>query len=92
MLIDTAGIRRRSRINENIEKYSVIRAVAAIERCDVCLLMIDAAEGLTEQDKKIAGIAHEAGKGIVVAVNKWDPVSYTHLDVYKRQCQDGVRF
>ena len=69
MLIDTAGIRRRSKVNENIEKYSVVRAVAAIERCDVCLLMIDAAEGLTEQDKKIAGIAHESGKGIVVAVN-----------------------
>lgn len=72
MLIDTAGIRRRSKVSEDIERYSVIRAVAAIERCDVCLLMIDASEGLTEQDKKIAGVAHEAGKGIVVAVNKWD--------------------
>ena len=57
---------------ENIEKYSVLRAVAAIERSDVCILMIDAAEGVTEQDKKICGIAHEAGKGIVVVVNKWD--------------------
>ena len=72
LLIDTAGIRRKSKVNENIEKFSVIRAVAAIERCDVCLLMIDAQEGITEQDKKIAGIAHEAGKGIVVVVNKWD--------------------
>ena len=72
ILIDTAGIRRRSKVSEDIERYSVIRAVAAIERCDVCLLMIDASEGLTEQDKKIAGVAHEAGKGIVVAVNKWD--------------------
>ena len=72
LLIDTAGIRRNSKVNENIEKFSVIRAVAAIERCDVCLLMIDAQEGITEQDKKIAGIAHEAGKGIVVVVNKWD--------------------
>ena len=71
LLIDTAGIRRKSKVNENIEKFSVIRAVAAIERCDVCLLMIDAQEGITEQDKKIAGIAHEAGKGIVVVVNKW---------------------
>ena len=71
-LIDTAGIRRKSKVNENIEKYSVIRAVAAIERCDVCLLMIDAVEGITEQDNKIAGVAHEAGKGIVVVVNKWD--------------------
>ena len=72
LLIDTAGIRRKSKVNESIEKFSVIRAVAAIERCDVCLLMIDAQEGVTEQDKKIAGIAHEAGKGIVVVVNKWD--------------------
>ena len=72
LLIDTAGIRRKSKVNENIEKFSVIRAVAAIERCDVCLLMIDAQEGITEQDKKIAGIAHEAGKGIGVVVNKWD--------------------
>ena len=72
LLIDTAGIRRKSKVNENIEKFSVIRAVAAIERFDVCLLMIDAQEGITEQDKKIAGIAHEAGKGIVVVVNKWD--------------------
>jgi len=73
-LIDTAGIRRRSKVEEDIEKYSVIRAIAAIERCDVCLLMIDAVDGITEQDKKIAGIAHEAGKGIVVVVNKWDLV------------------
>ena len=72
ILIDTAGIRRKSKVNEDIERYSVIRAIAAIERCDVCLMMIDAAEGLTDQDKKIAGVAHEAGKGIVVVVNKWD--------------------
>lgn len=75
MLVDTAGIRRKSRVNEDIERFSVIRAVAAIERCDVCLLMIDATEGITEQDKKIAGVAHEAGKGIIVAVNKWDLVA-----------------
>ena len=73
-LIDTAGIRRKSKVNENIEKFSVLRAVAAVERCDVCMLMIDATEGVTEQDKKIAGIAHEAGKGIIVVVNKWDLV------------------
>ncbi len=72
ILIDTAGIRRKNKVNEDIEKYSVIRAIAAIERCDVCLLMIDAEEGITDQDKKIAGVAHEAGKGIVVVVNKWD--------------------
>jgi len=74
LLIDTAGIRRKSRVNENIEKYSVVRAIAAIERCDVCLLMVDALDGITEQDKKIAGVAHEAGKGIIVVVNKWDLV------------------
>ena len=72
ILIDTAGIRRKSKVSEDIERYSVIRAVAAIERCDVCVLMIDAQDGVTEQDKKIAGVAHEAGKGIIVAVNKWD--------------------
>ena len=74
LLIDTAGIRRKSKVSENIERYSVLRAVAAIERCDVCVLMIDGQEGITEQDKKIAGIAHEAGKGIIIAVNKWDLV------------------
>lgn len=74
ILIDTAGIRRKSKVNENIERFSVIRAIASIERCDVCLLMIDATEGITEQDKKIAGIAHEEGKGIVIVVNKWDLV------------------
>lgn len=71
-LIDTAGLRRKSKVHDNIEKYSVVRAIAAIERCDVCILMIDAVEGLTEQDKKIAGYAHEAGKGLMIVVNKWD--------------------
>ena len=72
VLIDTAGIRRRSRVSDNIEKYSIIRAITAIERSDVCLLMIDATEGVTEQDKRIAGISHEAGKGMAIVVNKWD--------------------
>ncbi|MDR2771259.1 MAG: ribosome biogenesis GTPase Der [Clostridiales Family XIII bacterium] len=72
VLIDTAGLRRKSKVSDDIERYSVIRAVAAIERSDVCLLMLDAREGVTEQDKKIAGLAHEAGKGIVIVVNKWD--------------------
>lgn len=71
-LIDTAGLRKKSKVHDTIEKYSVVRAIAAIERCDVCILMIDAVEGLTEQDKKIAGYAHEAGKGLMVLVNKWD--------------------
>lgn len=71
-LIDTAGLRKRSKVYDSIEKFSVIRAIAAIERCDVCILMIDAVEGITEQDKKIAGIAHEAGKGMMIVINKWD--------------------
>lgn len=72
--IDTAGIRRHSKIKENIEKYSIMRTLLAIERADVCLMMIDALEGVTEQDTKIAGEAHEAGKGIIIVVNKWDEV------------------
>lgn len=72
LFIDTAGLRRKSKIKESIEKYSIIRTVAAIERCDIAILMIDASEGITEQDAKIAGIAHERGKGAIVAVNKWD--------------------
>lgn len=73
-LIDTAGLRRHSKIKENIEKYSIMRTLLAIERADVCLMMIDATEGVTEQDTKIAGEAHEAGKGIIIVVNKWDEI------------------
>lgn len=73
-LIDTAGIRRKSRVDDEIEKYSVIRAQMAIDRSDVCVIMIDATEGFTVQDSKVAGLAHEAGKGCVIAVNKWDAV------------------
>lgn len=72
VFIDTAGIRRKSRIDETIEKYSVIRALTAIERADVCMIMIDASEGVTEQDKKIAGYAHDQGRACVIVVNKWD--------------------
>lgn len=72
--IDTAGIRRKSRVNDKIEQYSVLRAKMAVERADVCLIMIDATQGITEQDEKIAGIAHEAGKASIVCVNKWDSV------------------
>ena len=74
LLIDTAGIRRRSKVDDRIEKFSVMRAQMAIERSDVCLIMIDAREGVTEQDTKIAGLAHEAGKASIVCVNKWDLV------------------
>ena len=93
-LIDTAGIRRQSRINEYVEKYSVIRAIAAIERSDVCLLMIDATEGVTEQDKKIAGIAHEAGKGVIIVVNKWDLVAKetNTMSLFKRKIQSELTF
>ena len=87
VFIDTAGLRRKSKIKENIERYSIIRTVAAIERSDVVILMIDATEGVSEQDAKIAGIAHDRGRGLIIAVNKWDAiekdnhtaVSYTHL-------------
>ena len=72
--IDTAGIRRSSKINDKIEKYSVLRAHMAVERADVCLIMIDAGTGITEQDEKIAGIAHEAGKACIIVVNKWDSI------------------
>ena len=74
VFIDTAGIRRRSKVNDRIEKYSVLRAQLAIERSNVCIIMIDAREGVTEQDTKIAGLAHEAGKASIITVNKWDLV------------------
>lgn len=72
--IDTAGLRRQSKISDNVEKYSVLRAHMAVERADVCLMMVDAAEGVTEQDERIAGIAHEAGKACIILVNKWDTI------------------
>ena len=74
VFIDTAGIRKKSKVTESIEKYSVMRTLLAIERADVCLMMIDATEGVTEQDTKIAGEAHEAGKGIIIVINKWDEI------------------
>lgn len=74
VFIDTAGLRRKSKIKEDIERYSIIRAVSAVERCDVAVVVIDAEEGITEQDAKIAGIAHDRGKGLIIAVNKWDAV------------------
>ena len=74
IFIDTAGLRRKNKIKEDIERYSIIRAVSAVERADVVIVVIDATEGVTEQDAKIAGIAHERGKGIIIAVNKWDAI------------------
>ena len=74
IFIDTAGLRRKNKIKEDLERYSIIRTVTAVERADVVIIVIDAKEGITEQDAKIAGIAHERGKGIIVAVNKWDAI------------------
>lgn len=87
--IDTAGIRRASKINDKIEKYSVLRAHMAVERADVCLIMIDAGTGITEQDEKIAGIAHEAGKACIIVVNKWDMVEKDNSTV--NQFNDKIR-
>lgn len=83
VFIDTAGLRRKSKIKEEIERFSIIRTVAAVERCDVAILVIDANEGVTEQDAKIAGIAHERGKGIIIAVNKWDAIEKDDKTMYK---------
>ena len=74
LLIDTAGMRKKSKVDDRVEKFSVLRATMAIERCDVCLIMIDAGEGVTEQDTKVAGLAHEAGKACIIVVNKWDSI------------------
>lgn len=83
IFIDTAGIRRKSKVKETLERYSVIRAVSACDRADVVIVMIDATEGVTEQDAKIAGIAHENGKGLLIAVNKWDAIEKDDKTMYK---------
>ena len=87
VFINTAGIRRKSKITEEIERFSIIRAVAAVERCDVAIIMIDATEGVTEQDAKIAGIAHDRGKGVIICVNKWDAIEKNN-DTVKEHTQD----
>ena len=83
VFIDTAGLRRKNKIKEEIERYSIIRTVAAVERADIVIIVIDAIEGVTEQDAKIAGIAHERGKGIIVAVNKWDAIEKNDKTIYE---------
>ena len=83
IFIDTAGLRRKAKVKEEIERFSVIRTVTAVERADVVVVMIDAAEGVTEQDAKIAGIAHEKGKGVIIAVNKWDAIEKNDKTIYK---------
>ncbi len=91
LFIDTAGIRRKSKVNDRVEKFSVMRAQLAVERADVCLIMLDARDGVTEQDTKIAGLAHEAGKASIIVVNKWDLVekeTNTMEDMRKRVKQD----
>lgn len=94
ILIDTAGLRRKSKVKEEIERYSVVRTYAAIERADVCILMIDATEGITEQDEKIIGYAHEMRKAIMVIVNKWDLVEKDDktLDKFKKDLQQNLKF
>ncbi len=94
VFIDTAGIRRKNKIKEDIERFSIIRAVAAVERADVVILMIDATEGITDQDTKIAGIAHERGKGMIIAVNKWDAIEKDDKTIYqfKKKIEDFLSF
>ena len=83
VFIDTAGLRRKSRVKEELERYSIIRTVTAVERADVVVLVIDAVEGVTEQDAKIAGIAHDRGKGVIIAVNKWDAIEKNDKTIYE---------
>ena len=94
IFIDTAGIRKKNKVEEKIEKYSVSRSLLAVERADVCLLMIDAKEGVTEQDTKIAGEAHEAGKGIIIVINKWDEYEKDTgtLEKYKKDVYDKLSY
>ena len=94
ILIDTAGVRKKSKIKETIEKYSIMRTLLAIERADVCLMMIDAVEGVTDQDAKIAGEAHEAGKGVIIVVNKWDAVEKETgtLEEYKKDIYQKLKY
>ena len=94
IFIDTAGLRRKGKVKEEIERYSVIRTVTAVERADVVIVMIDASEGVTEQDAKIAGIAHERGKGVIIAVNKWDAVEKDDktMDVQRKKLMNDFSF
>ncbi|MEE0061423.1 MAG: ribosome biogenesis GTPase Der, partial [Acutalibacteraceae bacterium] len=91
---DTAGMRRKNKVDDAIEKYSIIRAKMAIERSDVCVIMIDATEGFTEQDSKVAGLAHDAGKACIIAVNKWDAIEKdgTTMNTYKKDLEKDFAF
>lgn len=94
VFIDTAGLRRKNKIKEELERYSIIRTVTAVERADVVVVVIDASEGVTEQDAKIAGIAHERGKGVIIAVNKWDAIEKNDKTIYEftRKVRDTLSF
>ena len=94
IFIDTAGLRRKNKIKEELERYSIIRTVTAVERADVVVVVIDAKEGVTEQDAKIAGIAHERGKGIIIAVNKWDAIEKNDKTIYEftRKVRETLSF
>ena len=94
IFIDTAGLRRKNKIKEELEKYMIVRTVSAVERCDVAVLVIDATEGVTEQDAKIAGIAHERGKGMIIVVNKWDLVEKDNktLNEFTKKIRDTLSF
>ena len=92
IFIDTAGLRRKSKVKEELERYSIIRSVTAVERADVVVLMIDATEGVTEQDAKIAGIAHDRGKGIIIAVNKWDAIEKDDKTIYRFMAYAEILF
>jgi len=94
VFIDTAGIRRKSKVYESLEKYSVLKAKSAIDRANVCLIMIDATQGVTEQDEKIAGLAHEAGKGVIIVINKWDLVEKetNTMSSYKKQVYEKLAY
>ena len=94
MFIDTAGIRRKSRVDDDVEKYSILRAQMAVERADVCVIMIDGVEGFTEQDSKVAGIAHEQGKACIIAINKWDAVEKDDktMDHMRKKLQEDFSF
>ena len=94
-MIDTAGIRKRGKVYENTEKYSVMRAMRSIDRSDVVVMVLDGAQGIREQDKRVAGLAHEAGRGVIIAVNKWDAVAHKNqktMQEFRDYIRDEFRY
>ena len=94
VFIDTAGMRKKSKVNDRVEQFSVLRATMAIDRGDVCLILIDANEGVTEQDTKVAGLAHEAGKACIIVVNKWDTIEKDDktMDKMRADVRNGLAY